>query len=72
MQTVGAGLEYLNICRFNSITVTKTSYFVLAPNRKCSFTNEVVANSNSVTVAKISNIMLVSSKEVIDILTISE
>ena len=62
----------LNICRFNSITVTKISYFVLAPSKECSFTNEVVVNSNSIAVTKISNIMLVSSKKIIDVLAISE
>ena len=34
--------------------------------------NEVAVNLNSVAVTKISNIMIVSSKEVIDVLTISE
>ena len=64
--------QYLNICRFNSTTVTKISYFVLAPSKECSIRNEVAVNLNSVAVAKISNIMIVSSKEVIDVLTISE
>ena len=45
---------------------------MLASSRKYPFTNEVAVNSNSVAVLKISDIMLVLSKEVIDVLTISE
>ena len=59
--------QYLNICRFNSTTVTKISYFVLAPSKGCSIRNEVAVNLNSVAVAKILKIMIVSSKAVIDV-----
>ena len=45
---------------------------MLAPSKGCSFRNEVAVNSNSVAVAKISNIMIGSNKDVIDVLTVSE